>query len=186
IWRVLRILARHEIPATIFACSAAFDRNPAVAEACVAAGHEIASHGDRWERHSHLPPAEEGERMRRSADALVRFAGAAPEGWYSRDGLRPASRHTLRAAGYSYDSNAFDDDLPYVVDVDGARHPVVPYTGDANDYRLLADPALATADELAAYLVDSLDMLAADADGAPALLSVGLHAPLIGRPAYAP
>jgi len=185
IWRLLRILDRHGVPATIFACAQAFDHNPAAARACVAAGHEIASHGERWEPHSSLDPAEEKARMERSRAALHRH-GAAVSGWYSRDGLRSGSRRSLRDTGYSYDSNTFADDLPWLVDIDGRQHPVVPYTGDVNDYRLLVDPALATSADFAAYLLDSLEQLLAEADEQPAVLSVGLHAPLAGRPAYAP
>src|SRR6478672_1253428 len=47
-WRVLRLFDERRIPLTIFGVAMALARNPAIVDACVNAGHEIASHGLRW------------------------------------------------------------------------------------------------------------------------------------------
>src|SRR3977135_3637867 len=49
VWRILDVLARHDVPSTFYACAVAFEQAPEVAKAAVAAGHEICSHGYRWE-----------------------------------------------------------------------------------------------------------------------------------------
>jgi len=41
VWRLLELFRRQEIPLTIFAVAMAIERNPAVAEAAMKAGHEI-------------------------------------------------------------------------------------------------------------------------------------------------
>ncbi len=45
VWRLLELFRRKEIPLTLFAVAMAIERNPAVAEAALKAGHEICSHG---------------------------------------------------------------------------------------------------------------------------------------------
>src|SRR5512140_2595300 len=48
VWRLLRLFERYEAPVTVFAVALAMQRNPAVVEAFLKAGHEVASHGWRW------------------------------------------------------------------------------------------------------------------------------------------
>src|SRR5258708_34467658 len=48
VWRLLRIFARFNIPVSVLAVVRALERNPEVARAMIAAGHEIVSHGYRW------------------------------------------------------------------------------------------------------------------------------------------
>jgi len=84
--------------------------------------------------------------------------------------------------GFSYDCDAYNDDLPYFVDVAGHRHLVVPYTPDANDFRFWQSPGMATAGQFFDYLKDSFDVLYAEGADRPRMLSVGLHPRIIGRP----
>ena len=48
IWRVLDLFKRENIPLTLFAVAMALERNPAVVDVALEAGHEICSHGYRW------------------------------------------------------------------------------------------------------------------------------------------
>lgn len=187
VWRVLEILRRHSVPATAFACAVALEANPRVARALVADGHEIANHGYRWDEHARLTDAEEGELIARSTASLLASTGQRPRCWYSRDGVRDSTRALLREAGYTYDSNSFSDDLPYLADGDGdgdmPPHVVVPYAGDTNDSGL--GGAFRTGRAFGRYLQDSLDMLLEDPRAGDRMMSVGLHPRIIGRPAYA-
>ena len=45
VWRLLRLFERFGVPVTVFGVALALQRNPAVVEAFLEAGHEIASHG---------------------------------------------------------------------------------------------------------------------------------------------
>ena len=63
-------------------------------------------------------------------------------------------------------------------------HLVVPYTLDTNDMRFASAAGFANGDEFYAHLRDAFDVLYAEGlDGAPKMLSVGLHCRLAGRPA---
>ncbi len=62
---------------------------------------------------------------------------------------------------------------------------MVPYTLDANDMRFATPAGFATGDDFHTYLRDSFDMLYAEGETAPRMLSVGLHCRLAGRPGRA-
>jgi peptidoglycan/xylan/chitin deacetylase (PgdA/CDA1 family) len=183
IWRVLRILRRHEVRATAFACAVALEANPRVARALVADGHEIANHGNQWDEHAHLAPIRERQLVERSTRSLQRTTGERPRCWYSRDGITAETRRIIRDAGYTYDSNDFSDDVPHAVDVDGARHMLVPYGSDTNDSSLMS--TFRTGGAFTAYLRDTLEMLLVDPGQGPGMMTVALHPRVIGRPAYA-
>jgi len=183
IWRILRILRRNGVPATAFACALALELNQAVADALVRDGHEIANHGYQWDEHTGLPPEDEARLIELSTASLERTTGQRPLGWFSRDGVSDTTRQVLHALGYRYDSNYFGGDQPRTLEEDGRRHLVVPYAGDTNDSGLVR--AYPTARSFTTYLRDSLEQLLADSADIPAVMTVGLHPRLIGRPAYA-
>jgi peptidoglycan/xylan/chitin deacetylase (PgdA/CDA1 family) len=61
---------------------------------------------------------------------------------------------------------------------------VVPYQLDTNDMKMWSDPAY-TPRAWLDYLVDSFDHLYEEAGDARGMLSIGLHARIIGRPGRA-
>ena len=184
VWRILDVLRRHGVPATFFACAQAFEMAPAVAEAVVAAGHEVCSHGWRWEEVWALTEDEEREHIRMAVESLQRTTGSRPVGWYCRYGPSERTRRlVVEEGGFLYDSDSYADDVPFEVDVDGTSHLVVPYTADTNDIQFwLADP-LATSEQFFTYLKDAFDTLYRESAQAPRMMSVGLHCRIIGRPA---
>jgi len=58
----------------------------------------------------------------------------------------------------------------------------VPYTLDANDMRCATPQGFNTATHFFEYLRDSFDVLYAEGAERPAMLSVGMHCRLLGRP----
>lgn len=190
VWRVLRLFEARRMPLTIFGVAMAMARNPAVVDACIAAGHEIASHGLRWISYQNTPEAVEREHLARAVDTIVRLTGAAPEGWYTgRDSPR-TRRLVVEHGGFVYDADSYADDLPYWIGVptrDGPKpHLVVPYTLDSNDMRFATAQGFNSGDQFFAYLRDAFDVLYAEGDprglDRPKMLSIGLHARLVGRP----
>jgi len=183
VWRLLDILDRHAVPCTFFACAVAFEQAPEVGRAAVAQGHEICSHGYRWEEVYRLSEEEEREHIRLAVESLRRTTGQRPVGWYCRYG---PSIHTRRLVveegGFLYDSDAYNDEVPYFVDVGGKRHLVVPYASDVNDIQWWLGNGLATADDFFAVMRDAFDVLYAEAATRPKMMSVGLHCRIIGRP----
>ena len=58
----------------------------------------------------------------------------------------------------------------------------MPYTLDANDMRFATAQGFNTAEQFYTYLKDSFDVLYAEGETAPKMMSVGMHCRLLGRP----
>ena len=187
VWRLLREFEQRGFPITIFAVGMALQRLPDVARACVELGHEIACHGWRWIHYQNIDEATEREHMRLGLQAIEQVSGARPLGWYTGRDSPNTRRLVADDGGFAYDSDAYADDLPYWLQVrktDGhlAPHLVVPYTLDANDMRFALPQGFAQAEDFFIYLRDSFDALYAEGAEAPKMMSVGMHARLLGRP----
>jgi peptidoglycan/xylan/chitin deacetylase (PgdA/CDA1 family) len=184
-WRVLRIFAEREVPVTMFACALALERNPPLAAAIRAGGHDICSHGWRWVKHYELEEAEERAQIARAVESLTRTTGRAPEGWYCRYGPGVNTRRLVVAhGGFLYDSDSYADELPFWTEVEGTPHLVVPYTMTVNDSKYFS--GLANGDAWFAFCRDHFDLLWEEGGaGRPRMMSVGLHPRITGQPARA-
>lgn len=185
VWRLLRLLQKHQVPATVFACAVAFECNPAVAKAFVAQGHEICTHGYRWEDHYAFSAEEEKKRIRMSLDSLERTTGVRPVGIFVNRGITEHTRRIIVEEGLIYDSNSYSEDVPYRVRVGDRDHLVLPYSCDTNDIRYWTMPGFVTGEHFSSYLCETLDALLEEAVTSPRMMSVGLHVRISGRPARA-
>jgi peptidoglycan/xylan/chitin deacetylase (PgdA/CDA1 family) len=185
LWRVLDALDRHERKATFLFCGRAVERTPDLARAVVARGHEAACHGYRWACHALMSDREaERTEIHRAVDAIEQHLGTRPLGFYSRWAPSAASRQLLQQAGFLYDSNAYDDDLPYYDwSLSGGPMLVLPYALDSNDYKFFESDPWGTGRAFLDYLSSALEVLVDEGRrGAPKLFNVGLHLRIIGRP----
>lgn len=113
VWRLLKLFKKHDIPLTIFAVAMAAQRHPEVIREMVTAGHEICSHGYRWIDYQNMDEATEREHMLEAIRILTELTGERPLGWYTGR-LGPNTRRIVREeGGFLYDSDTYDDDLPY-------------------------------------------------------------------------
>lgn len=182
-WEIMRILRERGIQATIYAVGMALERNPEVVAQIVDSGFEVACHGQRWIDYQFV--AEETERadMLRNIEGITRLIGRRPVGWYTGRPSPNTRRLLVQAGGFLYDSDAYNDDLPYWTRVGGYAHLVLPYSFDNNDSRLQRGGDFATGDEFYTYCRDAFDWLYRQGtDGRPRMMSVGLHGRIIGRP----
>jgi len=187
VWRILREFERRGWPLTVFAVGMAMQRHPELAAACVELGHEIACHGWRWIHYQHMDEATEREHMRLALDTLTALTGQRPLGWYTGRDSPNTRRLVVDDGGLLYDSDYYGDDLPFWTEVtrsDGVTTPhlVVPYTLDTNDMRFALPQGFSHGEPFYQYLKDSFDVLYAEGDEAPKMLSVGMHCRLLGRP----
>jgi len=81
--------------------------------------------------------------------------------------------------GFVYDSDAYNDDLPYWSTVDGTAHLVVPYSLTTNDGKLLTMNGA----QWAEFITDAIDVLVAEGEERPKMMSIGLHCRIVGQPA---
>ena len=182
VWRMLKLFRRHNIPLTSFAVAMAMERNPAVVEAFMQAGHEIANHGLRWINYQDVPLKVEREHMQRAIEIQKRLTGERPFGWYTGRTSPNTRRLVVEDGGFEYDADDYSDDLPWYDTRYGKPQLVVPYTLDANDMRFLAVQGFNSGEQFYAYLKDSFDALYAEGRDTPRMMSVGLHCRIAGKP----
>ncbi|WP_440976251.1 allantoinase PuuE [Pseudoxanthomonas winnipegensis] len=187
VWRILREFEQRGLPLTVFGVAMAMARHPEATAAFVELGHEVASHGWRWIHYQDMDPATEREHLQRAVELHTRLTGSAPLGWYTGRDSPNTRRLVVEHGGFAYDADYYGDELPFWTQVetaDGARKPhlVVPYTLDANDMRFATPQGFNTATQFFDYLRDSFDVLYAEGEDAPKMLSVGMHCRLLGRP----
>lgn len=182
-WRIADTFARWDAPMTVSACGRAVERSPWLAQDAVARGHELSAHGWRWESHAGMAPEREAADMDACIRSFEAVCGQRPVGWHTRSACTPDTRRLLAERGFLYDSDAYNDDLPYFVPVAGRQHLVLPYAFDTNDMQFQHTQRFATAGQFAEYVCDAYDWLWQEGTRAPRMLSIGLHLRMIGRPA---
>ena len=182
-WRIHRMFSERKLPLTIFAAALALERNPEVVRAVAESDWDVVCHGRRWIEHYLLEEDAERDEIARAFETVHRLTGRPPEGWYCRYAPSTATRRLLvEHGGFTYDSDAYNDELPYWVRVGYWPHLVVPYSLVTNDAKLVGGP-LATGRAFGAFLVDAFEELVAEADVHPRMMSVGMHARILGHPA---
>lgn len=182
--RIRDTLRAHGVRATLNACGRAIAETPWIAAEAVANGHEVAAHGWRWERHVHMAEAEERRAIARTVETIAQAAGTPPVGWHTRSATSTRTRDLLiEQGGFLYDSNAYNDDIPYTVETAAGPHVVLPYAFDTNDMRFYNGGGFIFGDDFARYCIAAFNRLLAEGARAPRMLSIGLHTRIIGRPA---
>ncbi len=182
VWRLFKLFKDFDIPLTVFGVAMALERNPAVAEAALEAGHEICSHGYRWINYQNVPEEVEREHLHKAIDIIKRLTGERPLGWYTGRTSPNTRRIVAEEGGFLYDADDYNDDLPWWDTVEGKPHLIVPYTLDVNDMRFAAMQGFNSGDQYFAYLRDTFDSLYEEGLETPRMMSVGLHCRLVGRP----
>ena len=187
VWRLLREFEMRQLPLTVFGVSMALQRHPELTAAFVELGHEIACHGWRWINYQQIDEATERQHMQTGIDIIRQMTGQTPSGWYTGRDSPNTRRLLLDHGGFEYDSDYYGDDLPFWMKVrksDGqvVPHLVVPYTLDVNDMRFALPQGYSQAEDFYTYLRDSFDVLYAEGETSPKMMSVGMHCRLLGRP----
>ncbi len=181
-WRVARLFEEHGVPYTLSACGRAVERSPWLVAHAASQGHEVSAHGWRWEKGIHLDVQQEREAISRTCAAIQAVTGKPPVGWHTRSNATAHTRSLLVENGFLYDSDAYNDDMPYVQEINGQRHVVLPYSFDTNDMQFQNTQRFGTGQAFAEYVCAAYDWLWREGCEQPRMLSIGLHLRMIGRP----
>jgi len=183
-WQRIRdLLDAFGIKATLNACGRAVEHSPWLAREAISRGHEVSCHGWRWERHANLSEADERATIARAVAAIREACGVRPVGWHTRSATSLNTRRLLlEEGGFIYDSNAYNDDTPYLVTSGGRDFVVLPYAFDTNDMRFQRGGGFVFGQDFARYCCDAFDALYAEGARCPRMMSIGLHLRIIGRP----
>lgn len=187
LWRILNEFEKRGLPLTIFGVGMALERHPETVEAFIKGGHELACHGYRWIHYQNKDIEEERAHMQKCVELFTRLLNRHPEGWYTGRDSPNTARLVADEGQFLYHSDYYGDDLPFwqrITKTDGSIHPqlVIPYTLDSNDMRFANGQGFINGDDFFHYLKDTFDVLYAEGETRPKMMSVGLHCRLIGRP----
>ena len=182
-WRLHRLFTGAGVPLTVYGVATALARSPAQVAAMQAADWEIASHGLKWIEHRDMPEADERAAIAEAIRLHTEVTGTRPRGWYTGRSSVNTVRLVTEAGGFDYVSDSYADDLPYWIGSGAGAQLMIPYTLEANDMRFATAPGPVTGAQFFDYLRDTFEELLAEGrDGAPKMMSVGLHCRLAGRP----
>ena len=163
----------------------ALERNRDAAREMRGRGHDVMSHGYRWEDVSLLTREQERDHISRAIASITETTGERPLGWYCRYGPSVNTRELIvEESGFLYDSDAYNDDLPYWTMVGEKKHLVIPYSLASNDGKFnwgaFGSPA-----DFEKYLRANFDRLYKEGRTHPRMMSIGLHLRLTGHPGRA-
>ena len=184
VWRILRLFKEFDVPITIFAVALAIARNRELADYLVDKNYDICAHGFRWIDYQYVDEKTEREHIKDCISVLTEYLGKRPVGWYTGRNSPNTRRLVMEEGGFLYDSDTYDDDLPYWVDESESnnKHLIIPYTLDVNDMRFASPQGFNSGDQFFNYLKDSFDALYLEGKTHPKMMSVGMHARILGRP----
>lgn len=182
--RIVKLLKAFDIPASWTVAAMSLEEHPQLAEAIAALGHEPVSHGWRWVHQFRLDEDAERAFIARAVTSIQRSCGVRPFGWLSRYFHTDHTRRLLIEAGFDYHMDDYSGDVPFWDRATVPARPIVivPYQLDNNDMKMWTDPAM-TPEQWLAYAIRNFDQIYREgAEGAPKMMSLGLHLRIIGRP----
>mmetsp|Transcript_28757 Transcript_28757/g.77867 ORF Transcript_28757/g.77867 Transcript_28757/m.77867 type:complete len:418 (-) Transcript_28757:2008-3261(-) len=179
-WRLHRLFTSRKVPVTVWAAGMALERNMEVVGAIKQQEEwEISSHGYRWWDYQNVEEDVEREHIERSIEIHKALFGKRPVGLYQGKPSINTRRLAVEEGGFLYDSDAYNDDLPYWTfehSDNGEPHLVIPYTLVENDMLYTAPNGWSQPDDFLRHLKRTLDYLVLEGrNGQPKMMSVGLH-----------
>ena len=140
VFRLLEVLDRYGLKATVAANSSAARRYPYVVEALQKRGYEFAGHGRFANEMITGAMSEDAERdlIAGSLGELKAATGVRPVGWVGQDyGESARTPRLLAEAGVQYVLDWPNDDQPYLMDVGGAPLVSIPSQPEWDDVQQL-------------------------------------------------
>jgi allantoinase len=182
-WRILDCFSQAGIPLAILLNSAVCDDAPELIAACRGAGCEMIAHGhSNSDSLAGMDEAAESAYLRRVASHMERATGTRPEGWASPWIAETArTPDLLHESGYQYLLDWCMDDQPVWLKTRTGRILSVPYSQELNDSSAIIGRQVSAAD-FAGMIVDQFDEMRETPGDEPLVMSVILHAFIIGQP----
>jgi allantoinase len=184
-WRLLNIFDELDVKCTFYACAVALERNRKAAAEMRKRGHDVMSHGWRWEDVALLTREQEREHIRLAVESIKETTGERPLGWYCRGRPSVNTRElVVEEGGFLYDSDSYNDDLPYWEMVGDKKQLIIPYSLINNDSGF-GRGAFGPPNEFEEHLRYTFDRLYKEGATSPKMMNIGLHMRVVGHPGRA-
>ncbi len=183
VFRVMDVLSRYGIRATVCLNSEVCAAYPQVMEEAMKLEWEFMGHGESNARYlDSMSPEDERQSIFTTFDTIEAFTGKRPRGWLS-PGVR-MTWHTLdylAEAGCDYFCDFVNDDQPYLMDVGGKQIVSIPYSSEIIDLPAFLREYL-TAEEFETKIKRQFDVLYREGAESGRVMAIALHPFLIGVP----
>ena len=184
IYRVMEVLDKYGIRATV-AMDAALSKNyPPLTQECLKRGWEFIGHGQAATRmiSSRMTEDEERAYITSSLEALKQSTGSSPVGWHGPDyGESERTVALLAELGVKYVMDWPNDEQPYRMKVPQGQMVSVPLLLELDDAFALGQESLPVW-RWSQSVREAFDTLYTDGATSGRLLALNLHPWLIGRP----
>jgi peptidoglycan/xylan/chitin deacetylase (PgdA/CDA1 family) len=184
IFRVLDVLQKYGIKATVAMDALTAENYPYLVDYCLGRGCEIIGHGISVTQMitSNMSEQEEWDYIQRSVESLNRHTGSAPLGWLGPEyGESSRTPHLLAEAGIQYVCDWVNDEQPYLMNTARGELYALPIMLELDDVNALWDRHVAI-DRYCELLKESFDTLFCDGVQNGRVLALNLHPWLIGQP----
>jgi peptidoglycan/xylan/chitin deacetylase (PgdA/CDA1 family) len=184
VFRLMQVLDRHDIRATVALNADLCAQHPAIIEEGRKRAWEWMGHNESNTRR--LNEAEPGEEPRIIRDALATIAqatGKRPLGWLS-SGLQETwdTLDLLATEGCEYVCDWTNDDQPYIMTLEGGQRLVsIPYSHEIND-KPAFERANRTAAEFQEMICRQFDVLYREGAESGRVMAIAIHPYLTGVP----
>ena len=183
VFRVMDVLSKHGIRATVCLNSEVCDEYPQIIDEAMKLDWEFMGHGESNARYvDSMSPEEERRVIFSTFDRIEAASGKRPRGW-----LSPGVRMTwntldfLAEAGCDYFCDFVNDDQPYLMDIGGKQMVSIPYSSEINDLPAFLHENR-TAEEFATKIKRQFDVLYREGAESDRVMAISLHPFLIGVP----
>jgi allantoinase len=182
VWRVMRVLAKHGVRATVALNSDVCDHMPSIVNAASRLQWEFMGHGrTNTHRVNEIPPAQERALVDAVFNTIERATGKRPLGWLG-SGLQETwdTLDFLLDNGCRYVGDWVNDDQPYLMDVDGRNLISIPYSFELNDSAFFWRNKQSVP-EFERMVRDTLEVLLAEGETSGRVMCISLHPFIIGQ-----
>ena len=184
IFRVLDVLDKHGIKATIAMDALTAENYPYLVDHCLKRGCEIMGHGVSASRmiSANMTEQQEREYLETSIEAIKRATGSAPSGWLGPEyGESARTPQLLAEAGIRYVCDWANDEQPYPFKTGKGELTALPLMLEMDDVVALWDRRVTVA-RYGALLKQCFDVMHEDGATNGRLMAINLHPWLMGQP----
>jgi len=183
IFRLMDVLDKHGIRASVLLNAEVCERHPAIIEEGKKRNWEWLGHGMTNNlRMNHYPLEEERKVIREVKEKITDAVGRAPKGWLGPGGVETINTPDhLAAEGFEYLCDWGCDDQPIPMRVRSGRMVIVPYWGGINDLPVYV-VSHHTPEQYLRMVCDQFDTLYEEGAKSGRVMSLPLHPYITGLP----
>ena len=181
VWRIIEVLERHGIRATVALNSEVCDAYPQIIEETTKLGWEFMGHNQsNTRRLNQIPEEQERQVIRDTLARIEKATGKKPAGWLS-SGLQETwnTLNYLVEEGCRYVSDWVNDDQPYIMNISGKPLVSIPYSFEINDIFGFVEQRR-TADEFDHMIRRQFNVLYREGASSGRVMAIAVHPYIIG------